>query len=123
MLEGRRRSIFLIRREIYKHIVVIINFIDKMTRTYDWSYDKENTYDIDTNAAIKPKPGTITNSTLRKKIEDNLGLYERDKVNQPLQNATYKQESTKQEEYVLKESGNKRDNARNRCFDMRVNNI
>jgi len=44
-----------------------------MSRNYDWNTDKENKYDIDSNAT-RQKSYTVTNSALRRKIDDNLTL-------------------------------------------------
>lgn len=53
-----------------------------MSRNYDWNTDKENKYDLDSNQ-VRLKPYAVTNSVLRRKIDDNLTLAERDRTNQP----------------------------------------
>jgi hypothetical protein len=58
-----------------------------MSRNYDWNPDKENKYDIDTNST-RPKSYTVTNNALRRKIDENLTLAERDRSNQPQPEAT-----------------------------------
>jgi hypothetical protein len=45
-----------------------------MSRNYDWNYDKENSYDFDLSLSSKAKPPSVTNSSLRRKIDDNLTL-------------------------------------------------
>ena len=53
-----------------------------MSRNYDWNTDKENKYDLDTNPA-RQKSYTTTNNALRRKIDENITLADRDRNNQP----------------------------------------
>ena len=49
-----------------------------MTNNYVWNTDKYNKYNLD-SASSRPNGSITTNNALRKKIEENLTLAERDK--------------------------------------------
>jgi len=117
-LSGRRRPIFFFRATIAKHVVVIINnFSHKMSSHYDRrSLDKENSYDHSYYPSNTPKQASISNDQLRRKLDHNLALMEKNPTNtNEDEHENYKPNS----DY----SNIKRDNARRRGFDLKVSNI
>lgn len=114
-LSRRRRPVFLLGTVIAKHVVVIINnFSCKMSTNYDRrTIDKENSYEHSYYPSSKP---SISNDQLRRKFDHNLALMEKNHSNILHEEHEHHKAN---EDY----SNIKRDNARKRGFDMKVNNI
>ena len=53
-----------------------------MSRNYDRKhYDKENSFDTSKPAGVHHQPGLLSNGQLRRKIDQNLALVEKDPSN------------------------------------------
>lgn len=87
-----------------------------MTRNYDRSYEKENSYEIDSFVLAKAKHST--NSELRKKLQQNLILIEKDAPN-----IVEIIEPIKSSDSACLPVLSKRENARRRGFDLKISNI